>query len=77
MLARYQPAEWSTHINVDASRHTVQLEHIFKEAITTLPNLIVEAIGQVANPCSYLESVDEFGPGTIPPYALHEQLGSG
>jgi hypothetical protein len=69
MLARYQPAEWGTHINVDASPNAVQLEHILKEAISTLPNLIAEAIDQVANPRSYLASVDEFGPGTISPSA--------
>jgi YaaC-like Protein len=69
MLARYQPAEWGTHINVDASPNAVQLEHILKEAISTLPNLVAEAIDQVANPRSYLASVAEFGPGTISPSA--------
>jgi hypothetical protein len=65
MLARYQPAEWGTNIAVDASPYAVQLERIFKEAINTLPDLIAEAIDQVANPRSYLESVDGFGPGSI------------
>jgi hypothetical protein len=67
MLARYQPAEWGTHINVDVSPHAVQLERILKQAISILPNLIAEAIDQVAKPRSYLASVDEFGPGTISP----------
>ena len=69
MLARYQPAEWGTHINVDASSHAVQLERILKEAISILPTLIAEAIDQVANPRSYLASVDGFGPGGISPNA--------
>ena len=69
MLARYQPAEWASSINVDASRHAVQLERILDEAIGTVPNLIAEAIDQVANPRSYLESVDGYGPGIIDPSA--------
>jgi hypothetical protein len=69
MLARYQPAEWGAHINVDASPYAVHLERILKDAISTLPNLIAEAIDQVANPRSYLESVDGYGPGSISPDA--------
>ena len=34
-----------------------------------MQNLVAEAIEQVANPRSYLASVDEFGPGTISPNA--------
>jgi hypothetical protein len=48
MLARYQPAEWAAHINVDGSRHAVQLEGILRRAIDVVPRLIVEAIDQVA-----------------------------
>src|SRR6266567_4300231 len=69
MLARYQPAEWAAHINVDASRHAVPLERILNEAIGTIPNIIAEAIDQVTNPRSYLASVDEWGPGVIEPSA--------
>ncbi len=69
MLARYQPAEWATHINVDASSQAVRLERILNEAIGTVPNLIAEAIDQVTNPRSYLASVDESGPGLIEPSA--------
>ena len=69
MLARYQPAEWASDIDVDVSRHAVQLERILNEAIDTVPKLIAEAIDQVANPRSYLRSVDEYGPGVIDPSA--------
>jgi hypothetical protein len=69
MLARYQPAEWASDIDVDVSRHAVQLERILDEAIGTVPSLIVEAIDQVANPRSYLASVDGLGPGEIDPIA--------
>jgi hypothetical protein len=47
MLARYQPAEWAGHINIDASRHAVAVESLLKRAITFLPTLIAEAISQV------------------------------
>ena len=48
MLARYQPAEWAGHINVDGSRHAVALERLLKRAISLVPALIAEAIDQVA-----------------------------
>jgi hypothetical protein len=48
MLARYQPAEWASHINVDTSQHAVAIERLLKEAIHILPRLVSEAIDQVA-----------------------------
>jgi hypothetical protein len=48
MLARYQPAEWAEHINVDNSRHAVPLESILKRAIDIVPRLIAETIDQVS-----------------------------
>jgi hypothetical protein len=48
MLARYQPAEWAGHINVDGSRHAVAVERLLKRAISLVPALIAEAIDQVA-----------------------------
>jgi hypothetical protein len=48
MLARYQPAEWAGHINVDDSRHAVAVESLLKRAISMVPALIAEAIDQVA-----------------------------
>ena len=50
MLARYQPAEWASHINVDTSQHAVAIERLLKEAIRTVPCLVAEAIDQVAQP---------------------------
>jgi hypothetical protein len=48
MLARYQPAEWASHINVDTSPHAVGIERLLKEAMRVLPLLVAEAIDQVA-----------------------------
>jgi hypothetical protein len=48
MLARYQPAEWASHINIDTSRHAVAIERLLKEAIRVLPKLVLETIEQVA-----------------------------
>ncbi|WP_024876840.1 YaaC family protein [Saccharomonospora piscinae] len=47
MLARYQPAEWASHINVDTSQHAIAIERLLKEAIRTVPRLVAEAIDQV------------------------------
>ena len=48
MLARYQPAEWAGHINIDDSHHAVTVESLLKRAIRLVPALIAEAIDQVA-----------------------------
>jgi len=37
MLARYQPAEWATHVDVDASPHAVPIERLLACAITVIP----------------------------------------
>lgn len=50
MLARYRPAEWASHINVDTSQHAVAIERLLKQAIRILPVLVSEAIDQVAQP---------------------------
>jgi hypothetical protein len=50
MLARYQPAEWAAHINIDASRHAIAVDTLLKRAIVIVPALIAEAIDQVAAP---------------------------
>jgi hypothetical protein len=49
MLARYQPAEWAAHINIDQSRNAVAVERVLKLAISLVPALIAEAIDQVAS----------------------------
>ncbi len=51
MLARYQPAEWSAHIDVDRSRHAVALEVLLNDALTVVPALIAETIEQLACQC--------------------------
>lgn len=48
MLARYHPAEWAAHIDVNSSRQAVPLENLLKNAIEIVPKLIAEAIDQVA-----------------------------
>jgi hypothetical protein len=48
MLARYQPAEWSVHIDVDRSQYAVALEVLLSEALVVVPALIAETIEQVA-----------------------------
>jgi len=48
MLARYQPAEWAAHVDVDASPHAVPVERLLAHAIGIIPELIAEAIAQVA-----------------------------
>jgi hypothetical protein len=48
MLARYQPAEWSAHIDVDRSQYAVALEVLLSEALIVVPALIAETIEQAA-----------------------------
>jgi hypothetical protein len=48
MLARYQPAQWANHINVDGSRHAVPIEKIMEQAMEHLPVLIADTIEEVA-----------------------------
>jgi len=49
MLARYQPSEWSEHIDVNNSRHAVPIEALLKDAVESLPYLIAEAIDEVSS----------------------------
>ncbi|MFF3313505.1 YaaC family protein [Streptomyces sp. NPDC002952] len=48
MLARYQPAQWARHIDVDGSRHAVPIEKILDRALEHLPVLIADTIKEVA-----------------------------
>lgn len=48
MLARYQPGEWAAHVDVDASPHAVPVERLLARAIGIIPELVAEAIAQVA-----------------------------
>jgi hypothetical protein len=47
MLARYQPAEWAGHIDVDRSPYAVPLESILKTAMVLMPELIADTIWQL------------------------------
>jgi hypothetical protein len=58
-LARYHPAEWAVHIDVDRSRHAVLLENLLKQAMEIVPFLILEAIEQHATNRSSHELPDE------------------
>ncbi|MER5912342.1 hypothetical protein ABT124_18070 [Streptomyces sp. NPDC001982] len=48
MLARYQPAEWSQHIDVDRSQHAVPLESLLQKAISTLPCVIAYILDELS-----------------------------
>jgi hypothetical protein len=48
MLARYQPAEWAAHIDIDASPHAAAIESLLKNSLVIVPLLIAEAISQAA-----------------------------
>ena len=48
MLARYQPAEWAGHIDVDRSPYAVPLENMLKAAMVLMPKLIADTIWQVS-----------------------------
>jgi hypothetical protein len=47
MLARYQPAEWGRHIDVDASPYAVAIEKLLSRALEELPSLIRHTIDEV------------------------------
>ncbi|MFF0898212.1 YaaC family protein [Streptomyces sp. NPDC003278] len=48
MLARYDPAVWGKHINVDNSPHAVPIERLLERAINHLPVLIADTIADVS-----------------------------
>ena len=48
MLARYEPASWVSHLDVDVSPNAVPLEAALDEALGTCPELILRAIRAVA-----------------------------
>src|SRR6266545_1277041 len=47
MLARYEPASWTDHLDVDQSRNAVPLETALGLALDTCPQLILHAIRAV------------------------------
>jgi hypothetical protein len=48
MLARYEPANWTSNLDVDVSPNAVPLEAALDEALGTCPELILRAIRAVA-----------------------------
>lgn len=48
MLARYEPASWTNHIDVDISPNAVPLETVLEQALDTCPRLILHAIQTVS-----------------------------
>lgn len=49
MLARYEPARWATHIDVDSSPNAVPIETALTKALTVCPELILFTIRAVSN----------------------------
>jgi hypothetical protein len=47
MLARYHPAEWVQHIDVDSSPLAVTLERVLNSAIHIVPSIIMETMNEV------------------------------
>lgn len=50
MLTRYHPAEWTKLIDVNQSAQATALEFVLDTALTAVPDLLDEAIDQVASP---------------------------
>ena len=48
MLARYQPAQWMAHIDINASPYAGAVEKLLKQALHVIPALIAETIEQVS-----------------------------
>jgi hypothetical protein len=48
MLARYEPASWTTHLDVDSSPDAVPLEIALSEALDACPQLMLHAIRAVS-----------------------------
>lgn len=48
MLTRYQPAQWASHINIDAAQHAILIEKLLVLAMEQLPVLIADTIDDVA-----------------------------
>jgi hypothetical protein len=48
MLTRYQPDVWTQMIDVNRSPHATAIEYILEAALSAVPDLVDEAITQVA-----------------------------
>jgi hypothetical protein len=49
MLARYQPAQWTRHIDVDRSSYAVCIEAFLETALGTVPRLIAYTLDEVCD----------------------------
>lgn len=47
MLARYEPAKWRAHINVDTSAHAVAIEALLGRALFAVPRLVYSTLGEL------------------------------
>ncbi|WP_444951026.1 YaaC family protein [Micromonospora ureilytica] len=48
MLARYQPEAWADHIAIDSSKAAVPIEQLLTEALTAVPELLLQTIMEVS-----------------------------
>lgn len=48
MLARYEPAQWRAHIDVDSSPHAVAIEELLSRALVVLPRLVYSTLCDLA-----------------------------
>lgn len=49
MLARYHPETWAEHIAVDSSKVAVPIEQLLTEALTAVPELLLQTIMDVSH----------------------------
>ncbi|MDG4826406.1 hypothetical protein O7635_31535 [Asanoa sp. WMMD1127] len=47
MLARYQPAEWARHIDVNESGYAVPIERLLDKAVVAVPSLVYQTLDEV------------------------------
>jgi hypothetical protein len=48
MLARYQPAQWVVHIDVNSSPFAVALERLLDDALIAVPRLVYSTLLDLA-----------------------------
>jgi hypothetical protein len=48
MVTRYEPAQWTRMIDINASEEAVAIEFLLDEALAAVPDLVDEAIDQVS-----------------------------
>ncbi len=48
MLARYEPASWADHIDVNKSQHAVALEALLTDALIAVPRIIHRTLNEVS-----------------------------